>query len=189
MSARRGPVSLEDRNERMRERGDGAQREGGKNHRQQRPRQPCLIRSAGSAPRFKDVGSLSTCPTYHCVTRSHHRLPFIIWCCISHKKAPSLSLLKCREDLFFLLKSPFFSCHLLPLSLTAFLPPFISSLFIPPLPVLSSLIFSPPTHTGGQRPHQSNLTPPAMTNGHLKRPTCHAVGTANGSVETDEGKI
>lgn len=61
------------------------------------------------------------------------------------------------------------------------MPPLISSsLFIPPLPPHHPF-FSPPPffpllsflpHTWGQTSHQSNLTPPAMTNGHLKRATC-----------------
>lgn len=40
------------------------------------------------------------------------------------------------------------------------------------LPVFLPLSFLP--HTRGQTAHESNLTPPTMTNGHLKRPTCQA---------------
>ena len=80
----------------------------------------------------------------------------------------SRSRLKGREDLFSLFKSPFPS----PVP-----PPFISSsLFIPPPPTLFSsfhLPFSPRPLClvlWGRAAHERNLTPAAMTNGHLKRP-------------------
>ena len=113
-----------------------------KNYRQQRPHQPCLIRSAGSSPGLRDEGFLSTCPSYHCVTHSHHRLPFIICCCISHGETlPHCRLRAKGRGIYFLsLNLILFLSHLLPPSLCTSPLPFISS-----SPVTPPLLLPPPS--------------------------------------------
>lgn len=167
--------------------GRGWAGEGGRTTGSKRPHQPCLIKSAGSTPALKDVGFLSTCPSYHCVTHSHWRLPFIIWSCMRREKGSLAQSFKARPGFIF---SPQIALPLSPLS--PFLSPFISSsLFIPPLPpVLLSASFPSSFLLSRWRADGSNLTPPAMTNGHLKRPTCQAnSASAKGAAETDEEKI
>ena len=52
---------------------------------------------------LKDVGFLSTCPSYHCVTHSHQRLPFIIWCWIRREKCSLTQSFKAKGGFILLL--------------------------------------------------------------------------------------